>query len=87
MYRRGKFTERVRDMADVSAAFRDKLARRATFDGDLELESVKLATDGTRKILYRLKNGGGVGSRCSSRARRTARGERPCASPRSSGAR
>ena len=60
MYRRGKFTERVRDMADVSAAFRDKLARRATFDGDLELESVKLATDGTRKILYRLKNGGGV---------------------------
>lgn len=60
MYRRGKLVERAEDMADVSLAFRDKLARVASLEGDLEMTEVREAADGTRKVLYRLKNGGGV---------------------------
>ena len=60
MYRRGKLAEDFDAMEDVSKAFRDTLGAIATLEGDLELESIKAATDGTRKVLYRLKNGGGV---------------------------
>ena len=60
MYRRGKLVERAEDMVDVSLAFRDKLARVATLEGDLEMMDVREAADGTQKVLYRLKNGGGV---------------------------
>ena len=60
MYRRGKLVERAEDMVDVSLAFRDKLARVAALEGDLEMMDVREAADGTQKVLYRLKNGGGV---------------------------
>ena len=59
MYRRGKLVERAEDMADVSLAFRDKLARVASLEGDPDDGG---ARGGGRhpKVLYRLKNGGGV---------------------------
>jgi 23S rRNA (adenine2503-C2)-methyltransferase len=60
MYRRGKLVEDFESMEDVSQKFRDTLGSIATVEGDLEMESIKTATDGTRKVLYRLKNGGGV---------------------------
>ena len=60
MYRRGKLVEDFESMEDVSRKFRDTLGSIATVEGDLEMESIKTATDGTRKVLYRLKNGGGV---------------------------
>ena len=60
MYRRGKLAEDFEAMEDVSKTFRTRLGAIATLEGDLELESIKTATDGTRKVLYRLKNGGGV---------------------------
>ena len=60
MYRPGKLVADVRDMADVSAAFREKLASLATVDGDLEMRDVRTSADGTKKVTYALANGGGV---------------------------
>ena len=60
MYRRGKLAKSVDEMTDVAAAFRDKLARMATLEGDLALEDILVAGDGTKKVTYRLKNGGGI---------------------------
>ena len=60
MYRRGKLVEDFDAMEDVSRSFRDTLGSIATVGGDLELDSIATARDGTRKVLYRLRNGGGV---------------------------
>jgi len=60
LYRRGKLVDDFGEMTDVAKAFRDKIEGIATARGDLELVEIKEATDGTKKVLYRLKNGGGV---------------------------
>ena len=60
MYRRGKLVEDFGDMTDVAKGFVEKLDEIATVQGDLELVEIKTAADGTRKVLYRLRNGGGV---------------------------
>ena len=60
MYRRGKLVDGVQHMEDVAAAFREQLAGMVSLDGDLALEDIRTATDGTRKVTYRLKNGGGI---------------------------
>ena len=44
-----------------SAGFRDKVRPLATLDGGLEVVSMHIASDGTRKIVFRLTSGPGVG--------------------------
>jgi 23S rRNA (adenine2503-C2)-methyltransferase len=60
--RRGGLTSRVADSTDFFGdKFRARLDEVASFDGDLVLDDVKLASDGTRKVTYKLQNeGGGV---------------------------
>jgi len=45
---------------DITAAFREELAGKVSLDGDLALENIITSKDGTRKVTYRLKNGGGI---------------------------
>jgi 23S rRNA (adenine2503-C2)-methyltransferase len=60
--RRGGLASRVADSTDFFGdKFRARLDEVASFDGDLVLDDVKLASDGTRKVTYKLQNeGGGV---------------------------
>ena len=67
MYRRDFGTNRYRAEIDemsetVSEKFREKIKGCASFSGDLKLDSINIAKDGTRKITYELMDGGIVES-------------------------
>ncbi len=53
----------VEDMSsEISAKFRAKMHELASFGGDLTLDSINVAKDGTRKVTYALSDGGIVES-------------------------
>ena len=53
----------VEDMSsEISAKFRAKMHELASFGGDLSLDSINVAKDGTRKVTYALSDGGIVES-------------------------
>ena len=70
MYRRrdekevsGDYCNDVEDMSSsISAKFRKKMHELASFSGDLSLDSINVASDGTKKVTYALADGGVVES-------------------------
>jgi len=58
---RGGLRANANELDGVGDAFKARLGELATFDGDLILDDVKIASDGTKKVTYKLTNeGGGV---------------------------